>query len=438
MPQPPLIDRRLPLIGHFPYINGIGVDSFAFFREAAQRYGRIFSVAFPGTKYVVMLGPEANRFILERETPYMSWGAAYGAGGKRVFGANALPLIDGEEHRRRRAPMLSAFRPQNIAAFSESMVDLTRSQMRSWTEGVELDFVAEMSEITFRIAAGFLLGVDIGDDYPKFRTIYEKMFSVPSLLMTSLGMSNRDSERRELAKLFGPWIRERREHPRDDVISRLVEAGLDDEDIMAQILIMMFAGHDTTKLSLSWVMGLFLQHPEYLKRVLAEQEEVLGDGPVTPEAMRKLGVLDRGIREANRMFPPASLLQRGVIQEFEFGGFTVPKGWKVMYLPRVTHHLPDVFKDPDTFDPDRFAAPREEHKQPYAMVDFGGGFRTCPGKELSLYEAKVVLSCLLRSFEFTLAPGLKIEAANTGALTRPKHGVKVFVKPTKRSVPKAA
>jgi cytochrome P450 len=213
--------------------------------------------------------------------------------------------------------------------------------------------------------------------------------------------------------------------------------GLDDKDVMAQVLVLMFAGHDTTKLSLTWTLMLLLQHPEYLARLLAEQDEVLGEGPITAESLKKLAVLERAIRESHRLYPPVSLLRRGVMEECELGGYTIPKGWKVMYLPRVSHQLPDVFEEPERFDPDRFAPPREEHKQPYAMVEFGGGYRTCIGKELAMFEAKVVLSYLLRAFRFELAPGQRLEVANAGAMTSPKYGVKVLVKPTGRRVPLA-
>ncbi|QRN97827.1 cytochrome P450 [Archangium violaceum] len=427
--------RQLPVIGHFPYIHGIGVDSFAFFLEGYRQHGRIFAVRDTFNTFAVLLGPEANRFVLERETPHLSWGAAYGAEGSRVMGPTALALQDGEEHRRRRTPMMSSFRHQNIAAFSDTMVELVRSQTETWKEGQPFDFVGEVSELTFRVACAFLLGVQVGEDYPRFRDIYKKMFRPVGLALQAAGLPYMQRYRDQLGRLSASWIADRRARPREDIISRLLEAGLDDKDVMAQVLMLMFAGHDTTKLSLSWTVATLHQHPEYLKRVLAEQDAVLGDGPITAEAMKSLPVLERAIREANRLYPPVSLARRGVLEEFELGGYTVPKGWMVMYLPRVSHHLPDVFNEPERYDPDRFAAPREEHKQPYAMVEFGGGYRTCIGKELALFEAKVVLSYLLRMFSFELVPGQRIEAGNSGAMTSPKNGVKVIVKRTGRRVP---
>lgn len=429
--------RGLPLLGHFPYIHGLGVDSFAFFMEGYRQHGRVFAVRDMKDTFAVLLGPEANRFVLERETPHLSWGAAYGDEGSRVMGPTAMPLLDGEEQRRRRAPMMSAFRHQNITAFGDTMVELARAQTAAWKEGQPVDLIAEMSELTFRVACGFLLGVEIGEDYPRFRELYRKMFTSVGLALQAAGLPYMQRYRDGLRRLSARWIADRRAHPRDDIISRLLEAGLDDEDVISQVLVLMFAGHDTTKLSLTWTLALLLRHPEYLTRVLAEQDEVLGEGPIEAEATRRLPVLERGIREAHRLYPPASLLRRGVLEGFELGGYTIPTGWKVLYLPRVSHHLPDVFKDPARFDPDRFAPPREEHKQPYAMVEFGGGYRTCVGKELAMFEAKVVLSYLLRTFRFELAPGQRLEVANSGAMTSPRHAVKVLVKPTGRRVPLA-
>ncbi|WNG51809.1 cytochrome P450 [Archangium minus] len=437
MPLPPLMGRGLPLLGHFPYIHGLGVDSFAFFMEGYRQHGRVFAVRDMKDTFAVLLGPEANRFVLERETPHLSWGAAYGDEGSRVMGPTAMPLLDGEEQRRRRAPMMSAFRHQNIVAFGDAMVELARAQTAGWKEGQPVDLIGAMSELTFRVACGFLLGVEIGEDYPRFRELYKKMFTPVGLALQAAGLPYMQRYRDGLRRLSARWIADRRAHPRDDIISRLLEAGLDDEDVISQVLVLMFAGHDTTKLSLTWTLALLLRHPEYLARVLAEQDEVLAEGPIDAEATRKLPVLERALRETHRLYPPVSLLRRGVLEGFELGGYTIPRGWKVMYLPRVSHQLPDVFKEPERFDPDRFAAPREEHKQPYAMVEFGGGYRTCIGKELAMFEAKVVLSYLLRTFHFELAPGQRLEVANAGAMTSPRYGVKVLVKRTGRRVPLA-
>ncbi|WNG41352.1 cytochrome P450 [Archangium violaceum] len=437
MALPPLMGRGLPLLGHFPYIHGLGVDSFAFFMEGYRQHGRVFAVRDMKDTFAVLLGPEANRFVLERETPHLSWGAAYGDEGSRVMGPTAMPLLDGEEQRRRRAPMMSAFRHQNITAFGDAMVELARAQTAGWKEGQPVDLLGEMSELTFRVACGFLLGVEIGEDYPRFRELYRKMFTPVGLALQAAGLPYMQRYRDGLRRLSARWIADRRAHPRDDIISRLLEAGLDDEDVISQVLVLMFAGHDTTKLSLTWTLALLLRHPEYLARVLAEQDEVLAEGPIDAEATRKLPVLERALRETHRLYPPVSLLRRGVLEGFELGGYTIPTGWKVMYLPRVSHQLPDVFKEPERFDPDRFAAPREEHKQPYAMVEFGGGYRTCIGKELAMFEAKVVLSYLLRTFHFELAPGQRLEVANAGAMTSPRYGVKVLVKRTGRRVPLA-
>jgi cytochrome P450 len=435
MPLPPLVGRQLPVLGHFHYIQGLGTDSFAFFMDAYRQHGRVFAVRDRETPCAVLLGPEAHRFVLERETPALSWGAAYGVGGERVLGKTALPLLDGEEHRRRREPMMASFRPKSLAAFTDSMVELTGAQTATWSGRRPLELVGEMSELTFRVACAFLLGVDIGDDYPRFRELYHKKFHPLNIALLALGLPYVEKYRRELEQLCSRWIADRRANPREDIISRLLEVGLDEQDVMSQVLILLFAGHDTTKLSLSWTLALLLKHPEYLKRVLEEQEEMLGEGPLHAEALKKLPVLERAIREANRLYPPGPQLKRGVVEDFELGGYTIPKGWRALYLPRVAHQLPDVFADPERFDPDRFAPPREEHKQPYALVDFGAGYRTCIGKELAMFESKVVLSYLLRTFSFELVPGQRLEASNFGLSTRPRKGVRVLVKPTGRRVP---
>ena len=100
-------------------------------------------------------------------------------------------------------------------------------------------------------------------------------------------------------------------------------------------------------------------------------------------------------------------MSRGVVKDVEYAGYLIPAGWMVDISPMVTHRMPEIYREPDRFDPDRFAPPREEDKRyPFSLVGFGGGTHTCIGLELAKLEMKVFLVSLLRQYNWTVTPGL--------------------------------
>jgi retinoid hydroxylase len=96
---------------------------------------------------------------------------------------------------------------------------------------------------------------------------------------------------------------------------------------------------------------------------------------------------------------------RGVVEEIEFDGYLIPAGWNVIIMPLLTHRLPEIYAEPDRFDPDRFAPPREEDiKYPYSLIGFGGGVHSCIGVEFAKMEMKLILAALLDRFDWTTVP----------------------------------
>jgi cytochrome P450 len=151
------------------------------------------------------------------------------------------------------------------------------------------------------------------------------------------------------------------------------------------------------------------QHPDYAKRVLAEQDALLArHADPTLEDIKRMKLLEHALSEAERLYPPVSNGPRGVLEDFEFNGYCVPAGTHVFYSIAASHMLPTIFAEPEKFDPDRFAPPREEHKTPYALVGFGGGPRICIGINFAQVEIKALLSHLLRNYRLDLAPNQEI------------------------------
>jgi cytochrome P450 len=117
--------------------------------------------------------------------------------------------------------------------------------------------------------------------------------------------------------------------------------------------------------------------------------------------LRGARVLDAFIREAGRLYSPVLNVPRGVVQDFEFAGYTVPMGTHVRLALAASHRLPTIFANPEVFDLDRFLPPREEDRLPYALVTFGGGPRVCIGINFAQIEVKALVAHVLPRYTLT-------------------------------------
>lgn len=203
---------------------------------------------------------------------------------------------------------------------------------------------------------------------------------------------------------------------------------LSDEQLIAHINILLVAGHETTTSMASWLLYLLHQNPEYTERILAEQVAILnGEAEPNLEQIKRMKVLENAVSEAERLYPPVTRGPRGVLEEFEFNGYQVPAGKYVLYAISASHMLPDVFENPQQFDPDRFAPPREEDKKhPYALVGFGGGPRICIGINFAQVEIKAIASHVVRHYNLELLPGQRI-VPRYDATSWPVEGIKMRV-----------
>ncbi|MGH7804469.1 MAG: cytochrome P450, partial [Candidatus Binatia bacterium] len=266
--------------------------------------------------------------------------------------------------------------------------------------------------LTFEIMARLILGVRGEIEMERLSRLNDRL----SRALTALprvrwgwtpygrGLEARD----ELCALLRDVIRSRQAEPGDDALGLLLAARDDDDklgedDLARQAVILMFAGHETTTSLLTSLLLALGEHPETLERLRREQEEVVGAGELELEHVKRFELLEIVLKEIERLWPPICILQRGIVAEVEFAGHRLPPGTPVIFSPWTTHRLPDVFAEPDRFDPERFAEPRrEDRRTPYSLVGFGGGPRLCIGEAFAKMEAKIVASVLLRSYRWTL------------------------------------
>lgn len=399
------------------------------------QYGSILRTMYLGKPVVFLVGPEANHFILYNNrlkfSHHQGWGQFYGV--LDVYG-DGLLTMDGVEHSQHRQIMNPAFAINYMARYLPLMNGIIRKRITHWIERGEIDVYQEARKITFDVAAETLIGLETGPEVDRFRELFVH------LLMQ--GMRARISRLKdEVSHLLQLKIQERRTHPADDVLGLLVQArdsagkALSDEQIIAHINILLIAGHETSTSLSAWLLYLLSQHPDYMQRVLAEQEELLGkdvDVDPTLDDIKRMKELDNALSEAERLYPPIATGPRGALEDFVFNGYSIPAGTQVLYCIAASHLLPGIFAEPARFDPDRFAPPREEHKKtPYALVGFGGGPRICIGINFAKVEIKTMVTHILRQYCLELLPNQEIIQFYR-ATGMPLHGIKMRICERKR------
>ncbi|WP_084529242.1 cytochrome P450 [Nocardia crassostreae] len=265
------------------------------------------------------------------------------------------------------------------------------------------------------IAALSFLGdrftAEMGDDvFGRFRWFSKQMTFVPRFVPTVgkiLGARAGASLKADLTAM----ITRRREQPFDepDFLQTLAAAtysdgsAVPDEVLVNLVLLLLWAGHESTTGHLSWAVIEVLRHPELFERARAEADE-LGDGPLDLEAVKRLRFIDACIHESERLYPIAPVLLRKATADVDLDGYTIRAGTQVLTSPRVNHLLPEEHDAPEVFDPGRYLGPDAKHERA-KLMGFGGGVHKCLGTRFAKLEMAIILARLLRSYDLELTTG---------------------------------
>jgi cytochrome P450 len=222
----------------------------------------------------------------------------------------------------------------------------------------------------------------------------------------------------------------------EDILSLLLDASdedgntLSDLQVRDEVMTLLFAGHDTTTSTVSFMFYELARRPDIVARLQAEQDAELADGRPAAEQLLagELSELEMVLDETLRKYPPAWVGPRRSIEPFEFEGFTVPGRAFVNYSSWASHHLPDVFPEPEEFRPERFSPHARAALPKGAYVPFGGGSRTCIGMRFGQLEVRTIATLLLSRFAFSLPADFRLRIRQMPTIS-PKHGLPMQLAP---------
>jgi cytochrome P450 len=217
----------------------------------------------------------------------------------------------------------------------------------------------------------------------------------------------------------------------DDICADVIAArhpengeGFDREELIDQIATFFIAGHETTASVLTWAFFILTQHADLPEAMRTEIEKEVGDGPIDFAATKRLTTTRNMFRETLRLYPPLGFIPRVSLRDTELGGVAVPRGAMVMISPWIIHRHELLWDKPNDFDPDRFLPDREKKQPPGAYIPFGLGPRVCAGAAFATMEAVLILSRLIRRYDFRALDPASVRPINHLS-TRPARRIDV-------------
>lgn len=418
------------------------VDPGGGIRTLYEEYGPIFRVPTPAGRHMTgIVGADATHQILAAH--HGNFRAAGAFTYLRDVAPRVMIAYDGEYHDRMRALLMPALHKTRIDHYLGVMLRYTEHAMDRWPLDTPIEMAAKMRELTLPVVSKALLDLDAGDE--QFGVITDAIkimaeFATP-MRRTFRGDPNQQqryrSARETVQTVVARLISDRRARgdDRGDFLSMLIAAQddeaktLTDDEIIDNMWGLFFAGHDTTAHAVAWALYVLSQNPQELQAARDELDRVLGDALPTVEDLGRLQRIEWITKETLRLFPSAPSIPRVAVAPFPVGEYVIPEGDLVVCFIFLTHRLPEIFRDPDRFIPERWAPDSGETHPPGSYAPFSIGPRWCPGMPFALMEMKEILSVALRRFSFTVEPGQTIIFYAAPPAAHPSPGIVMRAKP---------
>ena len=362
---------------------------------------------------VLATSPQGIRDILSRRDGSVDKTSAVTTELRRLLGGN-LFVLPHEEWLPRRRTLQPVFTRQRVQQFGGHMAEAAEMVCSTWRDGDDIDLDAQCRTLTLRALGRSVLGLDVDE---RADAIAE-----PLRLATSYAVSRAlrplrappwmPTPARRHARAAAAVIREladeilqacRADPDREaPLVQALITAtdpetgqSLSDNEICDEMIIFLFAGHDTTATTLTYAVWALGRHPDLQERVRAEVAE-LGGRQLTPDDVPRLGFTVRVLQEALRLCPPGPTGTRMATRDVAVGGFRAEAGTMLAFGRMAVQTDASLWDDPLKFDPDRFSPERSAGRDRWQYLPFGGGPRSCIGDHFAMLEASLAVATIIR------------------------------------------
>jgi cytochrome P450 len=361
------------------------------------------------------------------------------------FLGKGLLTTEGEAWRTQRRLIQTGFERKQLEVLSAIMQDSLADSLRDFDRQARLgpvDIYPLMMKITFAMVGRSLFGARLKEEdidliSLAISTVQEFMVrqTIQPYLNPWFAISGELRRHEEMrARAFGVLLeylrRRHNEAPGHDLLQILMDArysdghGMSDELVLSESMQLLVAGHETSSNALSWLLYLLSSRPDCVDRVRQEFDSVLGERPLSYSDVPKFEFTTQVILEALRLYPPFWMVDRMALADDRAADLNIPRGSTVVVFIYGAHHSPQYWQNPESFDPERFSKTKEKLHTPFAHLPFGAGPRGCIGGNYAMLQMLMILSVLLRKYDFCLVPGQTIEARPM-VILRPEHGIRM-------------
>ncbi|KAK9174984.1 hypothetical protein WN944_026988 [Citrus x changshan-huyou] len=425
----PRSSKRLPpIVKGYPLIGGLVKflkGPIVMIREEYSKLGSVFTVNLCNRNITFLIGPEVSAHFFKAPESDLSQQEVYQFN-VPTFGPGVVFDVDYSIRQEQFRFFTEALRVTKLKGYVDQMVVEAEDYFSKWGDSGEVDLKFELEHLIILTASRCLLGREVRDKLfddvsSLFHDLDNGMLPI-SVLFPYLPIpahSRRDRARKKLADIFANIITSRKcaAKSENDMLQSFIDSKYKDgrptteSEVTGLLIAALFAGQHTSSITSTWTGAYLLKYKECLSAVQEEQKSLMKKHGkrVDHDILAEMDVLYRCIKEALRLHPPLIMLLRSshsdfTVQTREGKEYDIPKGHIVGTSPAFANRLPHIYKNPDSYDPDRFAPGREEDKAAgaFSYISFGGGRHGCLGEPFAYLQIKAIWSHLLRNFEFEL------------------------------------
>ncbi|AKT37553.1 cytochrome P450 [Chondromyces crocatus] len=402
----------LPFLGHALQMLRRPLD----FVASLRGQGDVVKIRVGAEWAYLVRHPDLVRQVLTDIFTFDKGGALFDKA-KQIVG-NGLSTCPASDHLRQRRLLQPAFSRERLENYAATMSEVTREMVDAWQPGDIVDVHKAMGKLALSIATQTLVStsaVSASQETLKdsiqvlLDGIYWRMIAPFELLQKIPTRHNREFAlaQQRMGAVVDQMAEEYRKSgvDRGDLLSALLAArdtdgttGMTNAEIRDQVLTLFLAGVESNGAAMAWAFYLLGRHPEVERQLHAEVDEVLGGRVPSFADIPKLAVTHRIVQETLRLYPPIWMVSRRTTAAVKLGSCAIPAGAGILFSAYAMHHDPDLFDEPERFDPDRWLPERARSLPREAMLPFSSGKRKCIGEAFSVIEATIAVATVARRF----------------------------------------
>ena len=433
------------------FMTNVKENPFDLLMDLIQKYGDIIYLKLQKDVYILS-NPDYIEQIFTRDYKLFSKARAAEL---RPFLGNGLLLNEGESHRQHRKIIQPLFLPKSIKSYSNIMVDNIKHISDNWQDNTTIDVLQEMTMLAMGVMTESLFGINFRDrdTFSKvsdsFTNILESFTQVHEPVKNILVEESTNENKKQNKfqdsldylnqKIYTLMDHIKKTNPeKPNLISHLIKAkdpdsgeiGLPEKQIRDEIMIFLFAAHDTTSTALTWSLAYLATNQEIQDKLQKELDSVLEGGRVpTGDDLPKLEYAEKIFKETLRIRPSVWALSRLTNEEYKIGEYVIPNSSVIFMSQYAMHNSPKYYIDPDIFNPERWTKEFLFKLPRFAYFPFGGGIRSCIGETFAVQEGILALATIFQKWKIVpTTEGISFEPKALGGFTKPKYPINVIVK----------